>query len=384
MRIVILVECLAQAFTSGMPYRGMLRELMKLRSADSFSLVVLRNSANNPLITEIVAGNENCELIELPVSRRASKLASLFGVNRLHLPAGADCYVTPDLEYFGRRCQPQIAHIADLSSTRNPRQATLNWIGRRLKEQLLQRHAKGNSLITTISEFSKQDIIDYDARFSGRVVVSYNGIDDFWFAPTCDDSKDLLDQYGVTEPYFVWWGFVSPRKNVEGLIKGYGLARKQLRGELPGLLIVGEMSKNADRMRQMLDEDMLTDSIRLMPSQGIRSLQSLVGRSEGLLFPSFYEGFGVPVVEAMATGRPVMASDVSSLREVSGGLGFYCDPSAPESIANAIIQMHETRASRDAAAFRQWASRFTHRANAERYSQILDAHVGSKTIASLN
>lgn len=383
MRIVILVECLAQAFTSGMPYRGMLRELMKLRSKDTFSLVVLRNSANNPLITDIVAGNDNCELIELAVSRRASKLASLFGVNRLHLPGGADCYVTPDLEYFGRRCQPQIAHIADLSSTRNPRQATLNWIGRRLKAQLLQRHAKGNSLITTISEFSKRDIIDFDARFAGRVVVSYNGIDDLWFAPTCDDGNAILEQYGVTAPYFIWWGFVSPRKNVDGLIKGYGLARRKYQRELPQLLIVGEMSKDADRIRQMLTEGGLTDSIRLIPSQSLRPLQSIVSRSEGLVFPSFYEGFGVPVVEAMATGRPVAVSDVCSLREVSGGLGFYCDPKDPESIANAIIEMHESRASRDAAALRHWANQFTHCANAERYSELLDTYVGAATLTSL-
>jgi glycosyltransferase involved in cell wall biosynthesis len=198
--------------------------------------------------------------------------------------------------------------------------------------------AKRAKRISTVSYYSKEDItrsfkVDYD-----KIDVVYDGINQI-FKPIPDHRKvEVRKKYANSSEYFLFVGALHPRKNIAGLLKAFD-AFKSINGEGIKLVIVGgEMHKTGEifdtyeNMRYK-DEVVFTGRVRTA------DLQEILGAALALTFVPFFEGFGIPIVEAMSAGVPVICSNTTSMPEVGGNAVLYADPLKIDQIANAMLKM---------------------------------------------
>jgi len=179
-------------------------------------------------------------------------------------------------------------------------------------------------IVLTVSEYSRSEILRVFPKANVRVIPCT--IPENWFqrAPL-EDREDFLLM--VTSS--------APHKNAAGALAGYGeYARRAAKAPVP-LKIVG-LSGQAELYRSLLDELGIANHVSFMPFLAEDELCRLYRKARAAIVPSFAEGFGIPVLEAMATGTPVLTSNVTSLPEVGGPAPCYFDPRKPEEIGSAI------------------------------------------------
>jgi glycosyltransferase involved in cell wall biosynthesis len=221
-----------------------------------------------------------------------------------------------------------------------------------------------------VSETTRQDMVshlDVDPR---RVDVIYNGVD-AQFRPAADSGvvRAFRESKGLPEQFILFLGTLEPRKNIPTLLRAYAVARQ--RGVTAPLVLAGGGGWGDLRLHSLIDELGITASV-ILTGYVAMSEQTLWYNAATLFaFPSLYEGFGLPVLEAMASGTPVIASNHSSLREVVGSAGITVDPHDPDSLADALVATMRDDAARADLSARGLiqARRFTwERAAAETYA----------------
>lgn len=192
--------------------------------------------------------------------------------------------------------------------------------------------------IITISNFSKKDILKTYNVAPKQVNVAYPGYKSEIFYPINDHVKiqKIKDKYGIEGNYIVYVGTIQPRKNLIKLIEAFAKVENLklvIIGKTTGEGRQGWLFKNTlDRPKELgIEEKVIFTGF--VPDE---DLQFLVNGGEAFILPSLYEGFGIPVVDAMACGVPVLVSDVSSLPEVVGKAGLLFDPNSVDQIEQAI------------------------------------------------
>lgn len=208
--------------------------------------------------------------------------------------------------------------------------------------------AKKADRIISVSEFTKKQIIKYYGVPEEKITVIYEGASDK-FAPIRDNDliSSVLRRYGIEKKYILFVGRIEPRKNIAGLLKAFVYVKKRGKKDLC-LVIVG----NQDRLfreKELFDkiEEMgLGSNIIFTGGVSEDDLPVLYNGAEVLVYPAFAEGFGLPVLEAMACGTPVITSNTASLPEVVGEDGILVDPYSFEEIGQAmerILSNHNLR-----------------------------------------
>jgi glycosyltransferase involved in cell wall biosynthesis len=188
------------------------------------------------------------------------------------------------------------------------------------------------SKIFTISEYSKQSIIKEYEKREDEVIVTYPGYDTDLFKTDGSSDTDIYKKYEIAGPYILFVGTLQPRKNVVRLIEAFQLLTKHHPDVQ--LVIAGkkgwlyeEIIEKADALgKKIVRIDFVPD----------KDLPALYRNALCYVLPSLYEGFGIPVVEAMACGTPVVASNITSLPEVVADAGVLVDPTNVQEIANGI------------------------------------------------
>ena len=199
--------------------------------------------------------------------------------------------------------------------------------------------ARRASKILTVSKASKDDILHFLRVPSEKVEVVYNGLDQRLAAsPPPDEIARVRDRYMLTSPFILYTGNIKPHKNVDRLIEAYALLRQ--RGyENVRLLIIGEEISRFPGLRRLVHRHQLHGQVRFFGFVPDATLAVLYRLASVFVFPSLYEGFGLPPLEAMATGVPVITSNVSSLPEVVGDAALLIDPLDSQAIADAIARV---------------------------------------------
>jgi glycosyltransferase involved in cell wall biosynthesis len=193
-----------------------------------------------------------------------------------------------------------------------------------------------SSRVLTVSEASKRDILKYFRVPASKIDVIYNAIDErFGEPPTEEEIERVRERYQLHDPFVLYAGNIKPHKNLERLIEAFHTLR---RGDLEHvkLLIIGDEISKYATLRRAVHRYKLHKHVRFfgfVPNQTLAVLYRLAGV---FVFPSLYEGFGLPPLEAMASGTPVITSNVSSLPEVVGDAALLIDPLQPEAIAAAM------------------------------------------------
>lgn len=208
-----------------------------------------------------------------------------------------------------------------------------------LKKQLLHIVRRASKIIA-VSESTKKDLIKFVKASPENVAVIYEGYDTDAYKPQfdTDEVKALVQRYGIDSRYVLYVGTLEPRKNIPRLIEAFASLKKQ--GGIEHKLVVtgkkGWLYNNIflTVTRTGLDNEVIfTDYV---PDQ---DLPLLISGADLFVYPSLYEGFGLPPLEAMACGTPVITSNLSSLPEVVGDAGILVDPYSVDEIAEAIHQV---------------------------------------------
>lgn len=370
MIIAIYCEPLRTA-TSGTPMRAMIKELIQHRLNDHFKLIVREGYRNDKIIAAFFKDLVYLSNWEIVVERFSRKLSNVLGLlkygNYCAVSCKADIYLNPDCNSLGPKSHPLIVTIHDLSAFKALAFTSYksNW-QLWLRRFMLRDGARKADAIVAISNFTKKEIIE---RFKGsaeNTTVIYNGINDAWF-------EEEVVSATLIDPYWVWWGFLSSRKNIAGVLKAYGLCHK--RGYLlPKFKIIyGNVDIPAELLEIVKRED-LGENIIWQKRLPFKSLKTTVVNSRGLLFPSFVEGFGMPVLESFACGVPVLTSNTTSLNEIAGNLAVLVDPNCIESIAAGMVRLNDVQPNIELEIMvrRQWAAEFTALKAALKYSALID------------
>jgi glycosyltransferase involved in cell wall biosynthesis len=242
-------------------------------------------------------------------------------------------YVVPPLT----RC-PYVVTIHDCIHLRFP-QYLPNRAAHVYARTMMWTSARRARRVLTVSEASKDDILHYLHVPADRVEVVPNGLDErFATAPTAEDLARVRERFQLTEPFILYAGNIKPHKNVDRLIEAYSILRRQgITGTK--LLIIGDELSKYPALRRLVHRFQLHKHVRFFGFVPDRTLAALYRLASVFVFPSLYEGFGLPPLEAMAAGAPVVTSNVSSLPGVVGDAALLIDPLDAGAIASAMARV---------------------------------------------
>ena len=191
--------------------------------------------------------------------------------------------------------------------------------------------------ILTVSETSKLDILRRFRVPADKITVVYNAIDDrLVVAPSEEVVERVRARYQLRDPYALYVGNIKPHKNLERLIEAFDRLRREPGFDTLKLIIIGDQISKYQGLRRAVHEHKLHKSVRFFGFVPLDTLAVLYRLAGVFVFPSLYEGFGLPPLEAMASGVPVVTSNVSSLPEVVGDAAILVDPYDPASIADGM------------------------------------------------
>jgi glycosyltransferase involved in cell wall biosynthesis len=234
---------------------------------------------------------------------------------------------------------PVVTTIHDLSFEHLP-----ETFKRRSRAQLrltVRRTARKAALILTLSEFSRRDIIETYAVDPERVIVTPAAAPTH-FKPVVDDAelKKIRARYGISANYLLSLGSIQPRKNLTRLIAALlWLRTARSASRLPQLVIAGKRGWLDDEVFRAAQQDGLNENIKFIGYVPEGDLAALYSGAMCFVYPSYFEGFGLPVLEAMQCGAPVIAGNQTSLPEVAGDAALLFDPFDTTAIGEAIARV---------------------------------------------
>ena len=188
------------------------------------------------------------------------------------------------------------------------------------------------------SEFTKNDILKNFCSPRGKITVIPLGYDSKKrLSDTQINSNLILNKYKIKKPFFFYLGRIEKKKNILGLINAYQkLSKDKSQIEIPDLVLGG---KPGYGYREIKKEILISEGIKEIGYIASEDLSALYSSAVALVFPSFYEGFGLPLLEAMANDCPVLSSNAGSLPEVGGAAVLYFNPSDTEDIKNVMLKI---------------------------------------------
>ncbi len=233
--------------------------------------------------------------------------------------------------------------IHDLNFLHYPRFSSF-WY-RKYYNFFFPRFAGKAAFLATVSEFSKKDIIESYHINPERIIIAYNGIaEDFFEIP---EKEKIQVQTNLTNnvPYFVFVGTANKRKNVTNILLAFDRFRKK--GHNAKLVFAG-MNKYWDKeMKSVLQHMPFSKDVVFTGYVSTTDLNKIISSSFALLYPSLFEGFGVPIVEAFACGTPVITSNTTAMPEVAGNAALLVNPLSVEEIAASMEHLFTDKDLRD-------------------------------------
>jgi glycosyltransferase involved in cell wall biosynthesis len=309
------MKCLAEAITTQAPEN----EYLLIMPPEGEGVV---DAPNAEKITPRLKYYSVREQIELP------RILSRHKVDLLHSPH----FLLP----LVRPC-PAVATIHDVIYIACP-QDLPSRAGRFYYRAMMKACSRLATRIITDSEYSKSEIIRYLHADPAKIEVIYPGVDPVFHRVTDPARLDAVrSKYGLERDYALCVGIYKPRKNHVGLLRAFRAFYES--GGKAQLVIAGPMAEGEEMLRRRAAELGVAQHVVFAGFVDEPDLLTLYSAARACVCPSFYEGFGFTVLEAMACGAPVVCSSATSLPEVGGTAVLYADPHAPEEMASQLLRV---------------------------------------------
>lgn len=200
------------------------------------------------------------------------------------------------------------------------------------------RFARKADRLATVSEYSKKDIAQKYNIPTDKIDVVYNGCN-INYKPTGPLQKDNTRlKYAHNDPYFVFVGSLHPRKNLANLFKAFDTFKARS-GSITKLLIVGERRWWTEKISNVYENMLYKQDVLFTGRVDSSELNKIIGSSLAMTYVSFFEGFGIPILEAFHCETPLITSNTTSMPEIAGNAALYADPFSSDSIADAMTKI---------------------------------------------
>jgi len=335
--------------------RNVLSRLMPAMPHAVWKLVYAPAGASSPAFA--LPGADLAAVTRLPFSRRRADqlwFRARAPLDVRVLAGRADIVYSPDFTAPPAFGVPHVVTVHDLAFLTHPE--TASEALRRYLSTVVPRQIASAAHVMVVSEATRQDVIAHFGVPEARISVARNGVDERFFTaspPTVEQRRRLA----LPDNYLLMVGTIEPRKNHRNVLAAQTIARAH--GGLP-LVIAGRYGWGDDALVDVIRECERAGDVLWLEYAPEDDLPALYAGSRAVVYPSWTEGFGLPVVEALAAGRPVITGTAPALREVAGSHARHVDPGDIEALANAMIAMGETTSGDDDVAVRrEWARTFS-------------------------
>ncbi len=196
--------------------------------------------------------------------------------------------------------------------------------------------------IITVSQFTKEEILNvYPATPAAKISVVYNGYNTALYRPDYELKavNEVLEKYGLSQSYFLYVGRLEKKKNTPMLIEALALLRENYPAIKEKLVLAGDASFGYDEVRYAIEEFNLNSDVFMTGWVPEEDLPYIFNGASAFIFPSKHEGFGIPVIQALACGLPTAVSNLPVLREVAGDAVLYFDQNDKRSLAQALVEI---------------------------------------------
>lgn len=244
----------------------------------------------------------------------------------------ADVFFSPDMFLSLKTSIPTLLVVHDLAFLHYPEYIPEKF--NRFYTKYTKKYLDKAAHIMTVSEYTKKDIIKSYGISEDKITLAYNDASETFRPISTIDQEAIKKKYTHGKDYFFYLGAIHPRKNVEGLILAYNIFREQTENQQK-LIIAGRKSWMTEAFDKILQESPYSkDIIVLGHIEGESHL--LMGACSAFIYVSKFEGFGIPILEAIRANRPVICSNTSSMPEVGGDSAILVDPFNTIEIADAM------------------------------------------------
>ncbi|MEO5648079.1 MAG: glycosyltransferase family 1 protein [Chitinophagaceae bacterium] len=246
----------------------------------------------------------------------------------------ADVIVSPDGFCSLNTNIPQCLVVHDLSFLHYPAFNKKSHL--RFSKFFMPKFLKRAASIATVSEFSKYDIIKQYKIPTAKIDVVYSGISAQFLPVSLEEREKTKSAYSDGREYFLFTGAIHPRNNLVNLLKAFSIFKKRQKSGMK-LVIAGRIASQYESFLNSLKSYKFREDVVLTGYLERTELVKLTASAYAMIYPSFFEGFGVPPLEAMRCGVPVVTSPNSAMQEICADAALYADPNNPADIATQIM-----------------------------------------------
>ena len=255
-----------------------------------------------------------------------------------------DAFMSPDGFMSLSADIPTLLVIHDIAWKHFPTQVP--WSHRKHYEYYMPRFAKKAAHIATVSEYSKNDIVNHLQVMPEKIDVVYDGANESFVPLSLDERVKIEDKYSNGCPYFLYVGSIHPRKNVLRLLQAFELFKSKADTNMK-LLLAGRIAwQSGDVAEQLAKMNYRNDVVFLGYTDAVE-LPKITAAAFALTYVSLFEGFGIPILEAMYCDVPSISSNSSSMPEVAGDAGLLADPYSVDSITEQMLRLWNEKGLRE-------------------------------------
>ena len=270
-----------------------------------------------------------------PVPYSVAATASLISGGLIKYNLDVDVFHTTDYRVLPMAC-PVVATLYDAIPLKHPEMSNSRF--RKIKNYTRKSVAKFADHVIAISAFSVKELVEFYEVPETKISVVHCGVEKAWLeAVSTEELNNTLQIYGLEQGYFLFVGTIQPRKNIQRVLDAYLKLPKAIQKERR-LVVVGKAGWECDDIIFRLKALEKTNNILWLNNVASQDeLRCLFSGAGVFVFPSLYEGFGLPVLEAFACGVPVVTSNTTSLPEVSNGIALEVNPESVDEISSAML-----------------------------------------------
>jgi glycosyltransferase involved in cell wall biosynthesis len=260
-----------------------------------------------------------------------------YGVTRVLKKHKPDLFVSPDGWISLRSKVPALNVIHDLNFEEYPE--FIPWLVRKYYHYFFPRFARKALRIATVSEYTRQDLTkryhcDYD-----NIDVVYNGAHHNFHPLKPSEVSITREKVSAGAPYFMFLGLIHPRKNLKNILLAFDAFKKATNNNFK-FVVVGDKKWWTDDLEKAFNSMEYKDDVIMLGRLKMNDLAKVLASAFCLVYTSYFEGFGIPILEAITCGVPVITSELTSMPEVGGTAALYANPFSVESIKAQMLELY--------------------------------------------